>query len=204
VFELTGIKPRSVALFSVWSSRHDRLFANTDKLDAIRDQDTLHGHVVERSNAKLLLCNPPPRIEMFGAPPLPDSDDDEDGGGGCMGLLFGGEEKKKKKKKKEPDTTTASAKAPESAPTPDGKDKAEFEDEVEGAAGGSKSSLMDTCYVQFVHRRIDSAHETALFCQHVPRLFGWPLLLSFRVAEYNSEQMYGFDLFVLILLFLFL
>jgi hypothetical protein len=197
VFELTGIKPRSVALFSIWNSRHDRLFSNTDKLDAIRDQDTLHGHIVDRTNPKLLLCNPPPRIEMFGAPPVPaDNSDEEDDASGCLGLLFGAGGEKREKKEKRPKTPVAASLPPtkeEKTETPTGKDKGEFEDEMDsvmaGGGMGAKSSMLDACYVQVVHRRIDAAHETALFSQHIPRLFAWPLLLSFRVADFNAEQM---------------
>jgi Ca2+-binding EF-hand superfamily protein len=190
LFEISGIKPRTVALFSAWNSRHDRFFNNTDKLDAVRDQETLLGYFIERSNAKLLLCNPPPRVELMGPAPstLDESDDEE---GGCMGMLFGDKSKKKAKnksdKKAPPDLNpTAAAVAAAEA-----KDKTEFDDEMESVvtAGGAKSSLMDCCYVQFVHRRIDAAHESALFCHFVPRLFGWPLLLSFRIADYNSEQL---------------
>jgi ubiquitin C-terminal hydrolase/Ca2+-binding EF-hand superfamily protein len=203
LFELTGHKPRAVALFSVWNCRHDRLFNNFDTLDAVRDQETLHAYVVEGTNPKLLLCNPPPRIDFSG--PALKADDSSDDEPGCFGMFGGGGggggNKKRAKKGKviktqhplPPGVTLPAdgAKAPAAT-----KETPKDEDDEEMVGGGNAlasqtAGSLNCCYVQVLHRRVEPAPETALFSSLVPRLFGWPLLMSFRVADYNTEQLYA-------------
>ncbi len=207
LFELAGVKPRSVALFSVWNSRHDRLFNNFDTLDAVRDQDTLHAYIVESTNAKLLLCNPPPRINLSG-PPVVLADSDEESVG-CLGMFggdgSGGKNAKKRLKKGGvvktqhplPPGVTLAGDKKTATTTTEHKAREETARDADNDEDGGAATLqplsgsLNCCYVQVLHRRVEKAPETALFAGLVPRLFGWPLLMSFRVADYNTEQIYA-------------
>lgn len=192
LYELTGHKPRTLALFSVWSSRHDRLFTHADTLDAVRDNDTVHAYVIHSENAKLSLCNPPPRPVLKVAVSK-DDDQDDLALPSCLGQL------KKKRRGKQlvvgtqhPVTAPPSAEgaAPDSMEPLDAAGNEEEEEaRLEKQLGGVGSAL-DVCYVQVVHRRVEQADGTPLFNGSVPRTFGAPLLLSTRVVDYNTATLY--------------
>ncbi len=189
LFELSGHKPRTLALFSVWNSRHDRLFGHTDRLDLVRDGDTVHAYVVHGINAKLQLCSPPPKPYVKVAKTDGSDDDEQDD------LLFGciplGSSPHKASKAPPPNPkvetmlpANTAAEEDVDADDPDGGDKLRKQ-------AGAGAAALDVCYVQVMHRRVEKAQGAPLFNASVPRLFGVPFVLSMRVAQYSTEALYA-------------
>ena len=189
LYELCGIKPRAVAIFTVWNSRHDQLL--TDTLDTVRDGETLHGYALATgaANDKLLMCNPPPRLDT-GTRRKPkqseDSDEDSIDGAGVTCFGRGGESRRKKAKMITVEPLVADG--GDAVDSTRGNDDSDHDE----ALGGKEKLALDSSYVQVYHRRLAPALPGALVGNGVvPHLFGWPLLVSSKVVDVTTPALYA-------------